>query len=126
MAKVLIIDDEQPILNMYSEALSGHEVITALNGQEGIEMAQKNQPDLILLDIIMPKFNGLDVLNHLKDDKDTHHIPVIILTNLPQEASEDKARELGAINYYVKAQFEPDKLASAVDSVLHDNEYEAG
>jgi len=118
MAKILIIDDEEPILNMYGEALDGYEVVFAKNGEEGLALAAKESPDLILLDIIMPKFNGLDVLDQLKNDKETYHIPVIILTNLPKEASADKARELGAAGYYVKAEFEPQKLAKTVNELL--------
>lgn len=118
MAKILIVDDEEPILRMYGEALTGHEVITAGNGTEALEMAEKEMPDLILLDIIMPQENGLDVLEKLKDNKETSSIPVMMLTNLPEEASADKARSLGAKEYFVKAQFEPEKLASKVNEVL--------
>lgn len=124
MAKILIIDDEEPILNMYGEALSGHDVIFASNGEEGLKRAQKDEPDLILLDIIMPKFNGLDVLDRLKNDKDTYEIPVMILSNLPKEASADKARELGAAGYFVKAEFEPERLASTVNGLLRAGEFE--
>lgn len=122
MSKILIIDDEEPILNMYGEALSGHEVMFASNGEIGLDMALKHDPDLILLDIIMPKFNGLDVLDKLKNDKDTASIPVMILSNLPKEASADKARELGAAGYFVKAEFEPDKLATTVNRLLREGE----
>ncbi|OQB06693.1 MAG: Alkaline phosphatase synthesis transcriptional regulatory protein PhoP [bacterium ADurb.Bin212] len=122
MSKILIIDDEEPILNMYGEALGGHEVMFANNGEVGLDMALKQDPDLILLDIIMPKFNGLDVLDKLKSDKDTASIPVMILSNLPKEASADKARELGAAGYFVKAEFEPDKLATTVNRLLREGE----
>lgn len=122
MSKILIIDDEEPILNMYGEALGGHEVMFANNGEVGLNMALKQDPDLILLDIIMPKFNGLDVLDKLKSDKDTASIPVMILSNLPKEASADKARELGAAGYFVKAEFEPDKLATTVNRLLREGE----
>ena len=122
MAKILIVDDEEPILNMYGEALSGHEVTFANNGEEGLQKAMEIQPDIILLDIIMPKFNGLDVLDRLKNDKETSDIPVMILSNLPKEASADKARELGAAGYFVKAEFEPDKLARTVNDLLRDGE----
>lgn len=124
MAKILIIDDEEPILNMYGEALSGHDVVFATNGEEGLVKAQREEPDIILLDIIMPKFNGLDVLDQLKNDKDTNEIPVMILSNLPKEASADKARELGAAGYFVKAEFEPEKLASTVNGLLRAGEFE--
>jgi CheY-like chemotaxis protein len=118
MAKVLIIDDEEPILKMYSSALTGHEVLTAKNGEEGLKLAQSEEPNLVLLDIIMPKMNGLDVLEKLRSNKDTASIPVLMLTNLPQEASADKARALGAQGYFVKAQFEPAKLAEEVNRAL--------
>lgn len=118
MAKVLIIDDEEPILKMYGSALTGHEVITAKNGEDGLSMAKDEQPNLILLDIIMPKVNGLDVLGKLRADKETESIPIMMLTNLPQEASADKARTLGAQGYFVKAEFEPEKLAKEVNLAL--------
>lgn len=118
MAKILIIDDEEPILKMYGEALTGHEVVTAANGDDGVSKAEKEIPDLILLDIIMPQVNGLDVLERLKENKETSSIPVIMLTNLPQEASADKARSLGAKDYFVKAEFEPEKLANKVNKLL--------
>ena len=120
MSKILIIDDEEPILNMYGEALRGqHEVIFANNGETGLETAQKEHPDLILLDIIMPKFNGLDVLERLRSNNDTADIPVLMLTNLPQEASGDKAKQLGAKGYFVKAEYEPDKLAKVVQELIN-------
>ena len=120
MAKILIIDDEEPILKMYSAALSDHEVITAKNGEDGISLAEKEAPDMILLDIILPKLNGLDVLESLKNNQETSSIPVIMLTNLPQEASADKAKSLGAINYFVKAEFEPQKLATEIGKLLRE------
>ena len=116
--KILIIDDEQPILNMYSVALAEYGVFTAVNGYEGIEIAQKEQPDLIYLDIIMPKTNGLDVLKKLKSNDNTKEIPVILLTNLPEEASKDKAMALGAHDYFVKVEFEPERLLDETKKIL--------
>lgn len=122
MAKILIIDDEEPILKMYGAALSGHDVLTAKDGQEGIKIAEQESPNLILLDIILPKVNGLDVLEKLKGSQDTSSIPVLMLTNLPKEASADKASALGADGYFVKAEFEPEKLASEVEKLLRDGD----
>lgn len=124
MAKILIIDDEEPILKMYGAALSGHDVLTAKDGEEGIILAEKESPDLILLDIILPKINGLDVLEKLKGNQETSSIPVLILTNLPKEASADKASALGAEGYFVKAEFEPEKLANEVDKLLRNGDAE--
>lgn len=116
--KILIIDDEKPILNMYSAALTDFSVITADNGEEGLKIAKKEKPDLIYLDIIMPQLNGLDVLKNLKTDKMTSEIPVILLTNLPKEASADKAKALGAEDYFVKVDYEPEKLAEVTKKIL--------
>ena len=84
--KVLVIDDEKSILKMYSEYLTsqGFEVVTAGNGEEGIKIAKEQKPDVLLLDIIMPKFNGLDVLKSLKSDPDIKNTPIYLLTNLPE------------------------------------------
>ena len=125
MAKILIIDDEEPILKMYGAALTGHEVLTATDGDEGAKIAEQELPDLILLDIILPKINGLDVLEKLKNNQETSSIPVIVLTNLPKEASGDKAQALGADGYFVKAEFEPEKLATEIDKLLRDGDEES-
>jgi DNA-binding response OmpR family regulator len=120
--KVLIIDDEKGVLKMYNEFLTANniEVFQATDGQTGIKLAKEQKPDVILLDIIMPRYNGLDVLKDLKADPDVKNIPVFLLTNLPAESSEDKARELGAAGYLVKAEYEPkmvlDVLRGAVQS----------
>lgn len=117
--KILIIDDEDAILKMYGIVLSTYNIITASNGSEGLELARKEKPDLIYLDIIMPEMNGLDVLKKLKEDSETAKIPVILLTNLPEQASKDKALSLGANNYFVKVNFEPSKLLQETDSFFN-------
>lgn len=120
MSKILIVDDEEAILLMYSEKLktAGHEILTANDGKEGLKIAQKEKPDLIFLDIIMPQVNGLDVLKELKNNPDTKDIPVFLLTNLPEDATGSKARELGVTGYLVKAQVEPAKLEEIIKEAL--------
>ncbi len=117
--KVLIVDDEKGVLKMYEEYLktSGMEVVTASDGQAGIDQAKSQKPDVILLDIIMPKFNGLDVLKTMKTDPEIKNIPVFLLTNLPQECSGDKAKELGAAGYLVKAEYEPKMVLDVIKGV---------
>jgi len=114
--KVLIIDDEKSILKMYEEYLktAGMEVLTVTDGQTGIGTAKAQKPDVILLDIIMPKFNGLDVLNKMKSDPDIKDIPIFLLTNLPAECSGEKAKELGAAGYLVKAEYEPKMVVDVI------------
>lgn len=118
MKKILIIDDEKPIVKMYKTTLEDYEVIEAYNGEDGLKLAKEQKPDLIYLDIIMPKYNGLDVLRNLKQDRETCDIPVILLTNLPEEASASKAKALGAIGYFVKAEYEPEKVAEETKKIL--------
>lgn len=116
--KVLIIDDEKGVLKMYSEYLQtgGIEALQATDGQAGIKMAKEQKPDVIFLDIIMPRYNGLDVLKDLKADPEIKSIPVFLLTNLPAESSGDKAKSLGAAGYLVKAQYEPKMILDIVKS----------
>jgi len=120
MAKILIIDDEPGILLMYGDRLkgSGHVAITAKNGEEGVAIAKKEKPDLIFLDIIMPKVNGLDVLKQLKSEPETKDIPVYISTNLPEDSSGIDAEKIGAAGYLVKAQVEPAQFDQIIASAL--------
>jgi CheY-like chemotaxis protein len=117
---VLIIDDEPAICDMYKIKLEqrGYKVFTALGGPEGIEIAKKEKPNIILLDIIMPKVNGFDVLKTLKETAETKAIPVFMTTNLPEHTSGEKAKSLGAVNYLVKAEYEPAMLADVIDRYL--------
>lgn len=117
---ILIIDDEPAICEMYKIKLEqrGYHVFTALSGSEGIELAQKEKPNVILLDIIMPKVNGFDVLKSLKENSETKAIPVFMTTNLPEHTSGEKAKTLGAVNYLVKAEYEPGMLADVIDRYL--------
>lgn len=116
--KVLIIDDEQPIIAMYQEKLAseGFTVVSAINGEEGIAQAKKERPDVILLDLIMPRMNGLDVLKQLKEDSETRAIPVYILTNIPEDAGGPKGMDLGAEAYLFKADTEPQTLVNVLNN----------
>ena len=117
--KVLIIDDEPIILKMYEEIFrsGGFETLTAFDGEAGIKQAKENKPDYIMLDIIMPTFNGLDVLKKMKEDSEIKNIPVYLLTNLPAECSEEKAKSLGAAGYFVKAENDPKTVMEKIKSL---------
>lgn len=118
--KILLVDDEPPIIEMYGQKLArgGYQVIPARNGEEALKLAQTQQPDLILLDIIMPKFNGLDVLQTLKADSRTEKIPVILLSNIPKYTSQAKGQALGALDYFFKVDTVPADLLSLVNQRL--------
>lgn len=120
MAKVLIVEDDPLVLRMYQKVLKfeGMEVFTAENGIDGIEAVKKHKPDLVLLDIMMPKMNGIEVLDRLKADKETADIPVIMLTNLSGEHDTDNAIKRGAVAYLVKSQYRPKEVVEKVKEVL--------
>lgn len=104
---ILIVDDDPLISRMYEHRLQldGFEVEIATNGEEALTHVRKSPPDLIFLDVMMPKLNGVETLKLLKEDKKTEKIPVIILTNLgdkPEDVS--NAKKLGALDYLVKSQ----------------------
>src|SRR3989337_2331187 len=112
MAKLLIIEDDPYVLRFY-ERLFRHQqysVEMARDGLDGINKARSFKPDLILLDIIMPKIDGLEVLKRLKNDPETKNLQVVMLTNLGEEYASKQAAELGAIGFIIKSSVPPEEL----------------
>ncbi len=105
---------------MYKASMekAGFKVFLANDGEEGLELALKNKPDLILLDIMMPKMDGFSVLEKLKADEKTKKITVAMLTNLGQEEDREKGEKLGAADYWVKADFTPAQINDKVNKLL--------
>lgn len=120
MVKILIIEDDSLILRMYQKIFEAdhYGVITALDGEEGFRKAKAELPKLILLDVMMPKLNGLQVLEKLKNESSTKNIPVIMLTNLADEQNAEKALRLGAVKYIVKSKYKPGQVEELVKGVL--------
>ena len=120
MAKILIIEDDPLMSRMYQKIFSfeGYEVDIANNGTDGLEKVRSQKPDLVLLDIMMPKMNGLEVLSKLKSDPETKSLPVVILTNLAGEKDAETAMSKGAVKYIVKSEYEPKQVANMVKEVL--------
>ncbi len=123
MKKILIIEDESALQKTLGEVLSqqGYEVLSALNGEIGLKLAQSKKPDLILLDLILPKIHGFDVLKKIKDNPETKEIPVIVLTNLESIKDIKKAIELGATTYLVKANYSLEELTIKINQVFESN-----
>ncbi len=117
---ILVIEDEQTILKAISIALeeAGFKVLSAIDGETGEQMAVTQAPDLILLDIILPRKNGLDVLKGLKGNEATSAIPVILLTNLSDTETVSQGVALGARGYLVKANYSLDEVVTKVKDVL--------
>lgn len=116
MKVILFIEDESALQKTVGEALSqeGYRVVAALDGEIGLRLAKEKHPDLILLDLIMPKLNGFEVLKKLKGDFATKETTVIVLTNLEGVADIDKAIELGATTYLVKTQYSLEELVQKI------------
>lgn len=118
--KVLLVEDDKMILDMYTLKFTqeGYEVTQAENGKDGLELAKKINPDIVLLDIILPQMDGFTVLKSLKADPKLKDIPVVLLTNLGQDGDVKKGIELGAVDYLIKANFTPSQVVDKVKSVL--------
>lgn len=108
MQTILFVEDEPTLQKTLSLALTqeGYEVKNALDGEAGLNLAREIKPNLILLDLILPKMDGFEVLEELKKDDNTKDIPVIILTNLESSPEIEKALVLGATTYLVKANYD--------------------
>jgi len=118
--KILFIEDESALQKTFGEILSqeGYEMISALDGEIGLRLAKDKKPDLILLDLVLPKIHGFEVLKRLKTDKETKDIPVIVLTNLEGIGDVDKALGLGATTYLVKAQYGLEEIVEKIKKAL--------
>ena len=114
--RILLIEDDQFLRRACEVGLKkrGFTVLTAVDGEEGLRQAHAESPDLILLDMLMPKLSGMQALAALKDDEKTRDIPVVILSNSSVEADVQRAKELGAIGYLVKASLSLKELGDQV------------
>jgi CheY-like chemotaxis protein len=121
MSKVLLLIEDDPLmLRMYRKIfkLEGYQVELAAGGQEGLDKAKSDKPTLVLLDIMMPKMDGFEVLGKLKEDPETKDIPVVVLTNLAGTQDAKKAMEMGALKYIIKSEQDPKEVATLVKEVL--------
>jgi DNA-binding response OmpR family regulator len=119
MSKILIAEDERDIRELLSFTLryNGFEVVSARDGEEAIELALKEHPHLVLLDIRMPRINGYEVCRLMKDNEVTKHIPVVFISAKGQEAEVQEGMEAGAVDYIIKP-FSPDEVVERVTTLL--------
>ena len=122
MAKILIVEDDLLLSRMYQRVLSskGDEVDIAHDGEEGLEKAKSQKPDLVLLDIMLPKMNGIEVLEKLKSTPSTKAIPVIILSNLTEDTQLDEAMAKGATKYIKKVNSDPMQVADMIREIVQE------
>ncbi len=117
---ILLIEDDTFLSNIYKTKfeMEGYQVIAAMDGEAGLAFAKTKNPNLILLDILLPKMDGFSVLKELKADEKTKKIPVILLTNLGQKDDVNKGLELGAEDYLIKAHFKPSETVNKVRKII--------
>ncbi len=119
--KIAIVEDDPMLLKYLSSSFKAEgifDVFTAKNGEEGESVILENKPDIVLMDIIMPKKNGFEVLESVRKNRDTKNIPVIMLSNLGQESDKEQAKKLGATDYWVKVEMEVSAIVANVDKFL--------
>lgn len=120
MKTILFIEDESALQKTFKDVLKqeNYEMISAFDGEAGLKLAQTEKPDLILLDLILPKVHGFDVLKKLKENPETKEIPVIVLTNLEGIGDVEKAVELGATTYLIKAEYSLEEVIGKIKKAL--------
>ena len=118
--KILVVEDDSILQKAIQEYLisDGFVVFTASDGEEGLHLAQSKKPDLILLDIILPKKNGFEVIKEVKANPETNKIPVVLLTNLGSLNDIEKALALGASTYLVKSDYGLEEVSKKIKETL--------
>lgn len=114
--KILLIEDEEIIISLLEKKLlqEGYEVSVARDGEEGLELMKESKPDIVLLDIIMPKLSGFEVMEKMNEDPRLKKIPVVIISNSGQPVEISRARELGAKDWLIKTEFNPQEVLEKV------------
>jgi DNA-binding response OmpR family regulator len=120
MKKILIIEDDKFLRELISQKIlkEGYEIAEAVDGESGLNSAKSEKPDLILLDLILPRIDGFEVLARIKSDPEISQIPVIILSNLGQKDDIEKGLKMGAIDFLIKAHFTPAEIIEKIKSVM--------
>jgi len=120
MKKILFIEDEQSLQKTFGDVLKkeGYKIISALDGEMGLRLVKSEKPDLVLLDLVLPKLHGLEVLEKIKKDPEIKNTPVIILTNIEGAKDVEKALELGATTYLVKTSYALEDIINKIKKTI--------
>lgn len=114
--KVLLVEDEELIITLLQRKLEkeGYKVSVARDGIEGMEKMREAEPDLVLLDIVMPRMGGFEVIEEMRKDKELRIIPIIVISNSGQPVELDRAKRLGARDWLIKTEFDPKEVLNKV------------
>lgn len=118
--KILLVEDEKIMINLLEKKLTqeGYDVRVAVNGEEGLKAMREEKPDIVLLDIIMPKMGGFEVMEEMGKDPVLKEIPIVIISNSGQPVELDKAKELGAKDWLIKTEFDPQEVVEKVEKQI--------
>ena len=116
LKKILLIEDEELVIKLLERKLTerGYEVFLSRNGEEGLSMIKSEKPDLILLDIVMPKMTGIEVMEEMNKSLELKNIPVIIISNSGEPVEIDRIKKLGAKDWLIKTEFNPEEIMEKV------------
>jgi len=122
--KILVVEDDNVLRDVLVEKLliSGYEVVGAEDGEIAMQKMRESKPDLVLLDILMPKKDGMEVLVEMSEDENLKNIPVIIISNSGQPVEIERAKKLGAKDFLIKAIFNPNEVLQTVNAILSDDD----
>ncbi len=120
MSKILIIEDDPFLLKLYDEILTsaGYSIEKAEDGNTGKKKITTAKPDLLLLDIMLPKMNGLDLLEEVRANPETKDLKVVIVTNLSSESDRERAQKLGVSKYMIKTEYDPNQIVEAIREIV--------
>ncbi|MDP3093824.1 MAG: response regulator [bacterium] len=120
MKKILIIEDEEIMLDLLQRKLvaRGYQISLARDGEEGLKKMKEERPDMVLLDLIMPKMDGFSVMEEIRKDDNLKKIPLIVISNSGQPVEISRIKELGAKDWLIKTEFDPQELAEKVKSLF--------
>jgi two-component system alkaline phosphatase synthesis response regulator PhoP len=123
MAKILIIEDEPILAEMYRDKFikSGFEILSAFSAEQGLEMAKKEAPDLILLDILLPRENGVTFLTWLRKEKEIASIPVLVFSNYDDKETKESMFKLEIKDYLIKTNHTPNEIVAKIKQLLSEN-----
>lgn len=118
--KILLVEDEKIIIDLLEKKLEevGYEVSVAENGEEGLEKMREEKPDLILLDIVMPKMDGFELMEEMMKEERVDGVPVVVISNSGQPVELERAKELGASDWLIKTEFDPAEVLEKVEKNL--------
>ena len=120
MKNILLIEDDLFLIDIYRKKLeeSGFSVDVASDGDEGLKKLKEKKPDILLLDIVLPNFDGWEIIRKVKKEKQFKDLKIIILSNLGQKAEVEKGLDLGAVKYLIKAHYTPTEVVEEIKKTL--------